>query len=148
LWRRPVIAKPPYKADYEALGLPVLSAFLVQIQRTARNSKARLAVGKPAFLQFAFPSRWHYDILRALDYLQSADAPCDPRLTDAIEIVRRSRREDGRWDWQQSYRGKTYFELEKAGAASRWNTLRALRVLRWWERRSGEAQAPLKLRLK
>jgi hypothetical protein len=89
---------------------------------------------KPAFVKFAFPPRWHYDILRALDYFRAVDAPRDPRLKEAIEIVRASRAEDGRWKLQQSYRGKTYFEIERPGAPSRWNTLRGMRVLKWWER--------------
>jgi hypothetical protein len=87
---------------------------------------------KPVFTRFAFPPRWHYDALRALDYFQSVSAPRDERLADAIEIVRNSQGEDGRWLLQHSYRGKTYFEMEQVGAASGWNTLRALRVLRWW----------------
>jgi len=87
---------------------------------------------KPAFTRFSFPPRWHYDILRALDYFQAVNAPRDPRLAEAIDIVCSSRRPDGRWSLQQSYKGKTYFELERLGAPSRWNTLRALRVLRWW----------------
>jgi hypothetical protein len=89
---------------------------------------------KPAFIRFAFPPRWHYDILRALDYFQAAQAPRDPRLADAIGIVQSTQLADGRWSLQQSYKGKTYFELERLGAPSRWNTLRALRVLKWWRR--------------
>jgi len=89
---------------------------------------------KPAFTRFSFPPRWHYDILRALDYFQAVNAPCDPRLSEAIDMVRSSQRRDGRWPLQHSYNGKTYFELERLGAPSRWNTLRALRVLRWWDR--------------
>jgi hypothetical protein len=89
---------------------------------------------KPQFIRFAFPPRWHYDILRALDHFQAVDAPRDPRLADAIDIVRNTRRDDGRWTLQHRYKGKTYFELERLGAPSRWNTLRALRVLKWWER--------------
>jgi hypothetical protein len=91
---------------------------------------------KPVFIRFSFPPRWHYDILRALDYFQAVNAPCDPRLAEAIEIVRKSQRKDGRWSLPHSYKGKTYFELERVGAPSRWNTLRALRVLRWWDRGS------------
>jgi hypothetical protein len=87
---------------------------------------------KPVFIRFSFPPRWHYDILRALDYFQAVAAPRDERLTDAIDIVERARQEDGRWLLQHSYKGKTYFELERLGAPSRWNTLRALRVLKWW----------------
>ncbi|HSF14618.1 MAG TPA: hypothetical protein VLK65_03625 [Vicinamibacteria bacterium] len=87
---------------------------------------------KPVFIRFSFPPRWHYDILRALDYFQAVDAPRDPRLAEAIDIVRGTQRKDGRWTLQHSYKGKTYFELERLGAPSRWNTLRALRVLKWW----------------
>jgi hypothetical protein len=88
---------------------------------------------KPEFTRFSFPPRWHYDILRALDYFQAVNAPRDPRLAEAIDIVRRSRRRDGRWLLQHAYKGKTYFDLERPGAPSRWNTLRALRVLKWWD---------------
>ena len=89
---------------------------------------------KPVFTRFSFPPRWHYDILRALDYFQAVNAPCDRRLAEAIDIVRSSQRKDGRWSLEHSHKGKTYFELERLGAPSRWNTLRALRVLRWWDR--------------
>ncbi len=87
---------------------------------------------KPVFTRFAFPPRWHYDVLRALDYFQAVAAPRDPRLADAIGLVEGSRRPDGRWSLQHVHRGKTYFEMERQGAPSRWNTLRALRVLKWW----------------
>ncbi len=90
---------------------------------------------KPVFIKFAFPPRWHYDILRALDYFRAAGAPRDPRLADAIDIVRDTRGDEGRWSLQNVYRGKTYFEMERIGAPSRWNTLRALRVLKWWDGR-------------
>jgi hypothetical protein len=88
----------------------------------------------PVFTLFSFPPRWHYDVLRALDYFQAVDARRDRRLTDAMDLVRTRRRGDGRWPLQNRHRGRTYFELERVGAASRWNTLRALRVLAWWER--------------
>ena len=88
---------------------------------------------KPAFTRFAFPPRWHYDVLRALDYFQAVDAPADARLVDAIDIVREHQRDDGRWSLESRYPGKTYFEMERVGRPSRWNTLRALRVLRWWD---------------
>jgi hypothetical protein len=91
---------------------------------------------KPLFLRFSFPPRWHYDILRALDYFQAVNGPRDPRLAEAIEIVIGSQGKDGRWPLQHSYKGKTYFELERLGAPSRWNTLRAMRVLKWWNKGS------------
>jgi hypothetical protein len=87
---------------------------------------------KPIFLRFSFPPRWHYDILRALDYFQAVNAPRDERVAEAIVIVRNKQGENGYWPLENSYRGKTYFELEPLGAPSRWNTLRAMRVLKWW----------------
>ena len=90
---------------------------------------------KPVFTLFSFPPRWHYDILRALDYFQAVDAPRDRRLVEAVEIVRNGQRSDGRWLLQNAYRGKTYFQMERPGGPSRWNTLRALRVLNWWDRK-------------
>jgi hypothetical protein len=100
------------------------------------------AVIKPEFKRFAFPPRWHYDILRALDYFQSVTAPRDPRLADAIDIVRTSKNSEGYWPLANKFNGKTHFELERLGKESRWNTLRALRVLKWWE---GKAQSYLNL---
>jgi len=88
---------------------------------------------KPISLRFSFPPQWHYDILRALDYFQAVNAPCDPRLAEAIDVVSRSQSEDGFWLLQNRYKGKSYFQLERLGAPSRWNTLRALRVLKWWD---------------
>jgi hypothetical protein len=91
---------------------------------------------KPIFLRFTFPPRWHYDVLRGLDYFQAVDAPRDPRLTDAIDVVNQARDENGRWPLAHAFKGKTYFELERVGQPSRWNTLRALRVLKWWNAKS------------
>lgn len=93
---------------------------------------------RPEFVRLAFPPRWHYDILRALDHFRAVGAPRDPRLAEAIEIVRRGQDADGRWPLQHVYRGKTYFQMESLGGPSRWNTLRALRVLRWWGRPNSE----------
>ena len=82
---------------------------------------------KSEFTRSAFPPRWHYDILRALDYFQAVDVSRDPRLSEAIDIIRTRRREDGRWLLPYSWKGKTFFALERTGAPSRWNTL-------WWDR--------------
>ncbi len=91
------------------------------------------SVIKPLFLRFAFPPRWHYDVLRALDHFQAVGARRDERLRDAIDVVRRARRPDGRWTLDHVHRGQVWFEMERLGRPSRWNTLRALRVLRWWD---------------
>ena len=91
------------------------------------------AIIQPAFVRFSFPPRWHYDVLRALDYFQTVKAPRDERLPEAIQLVGDKQRQDGRWPLENRHKGKTWFELERPGAPSRWNTLRAMRVLKWWK---------------
>jgi hypothetical protein len=88
------------------------------------------AVSDPALLRWRFPPQWHYDLLRGLDYFASIHPSSDPRLDDAIGVVRRARRPDGRWSHRSPYPGRMWFPLERPGP-SRWHTLRALRVLRW-----------------
>lgn len=79
----------------------------------------------------AFPE-WHFDVLRGLEYFCLSGAGRDERLGDAVEVVRRARRKDGRWPVYSQYPGRQWFVLEPPGA-SRFNTARALRVLAWWE---------------
>ncbi len=80
-----------------------------------------------------FPPRWHYDFLRALEYFQSVNAPRDKRMLDAIELLQHKQGKDGDWVLNSPYAGLVYFHMEKAGQPSRWNTLRALRALKWWQ---------------
>ena len=87
----------------------------------------------PTFTRFSFPPRWHHDILRTLDYFRASKAAYDERLEDPISQVLKKRTRDGRWVLQNRHPGRTFFELETVGRPSRWNTLRALRVLRWFE---------------
>ncbi len=105
--------------------------FLLQ-HRMFRSSTSGQVV-RPEMTRFSFPPRWHYDILRGLDYFQDVGAQRDDRLIDAMGIVYKRRKKDGRWVLQNRYSGRTFFEMEKVGQPSRWNTLRALRVLRWWQ---------------
>lgn len=83
--------------------------------------------------RFAYPWGYHYDILRGLDYLRRADATPDERLAEAVALVRRNRSEDGRWPLQALHQDHSPHDLgEQPGKPSRWITLRALRVLRWY----------------
>jgi hypothetical protein len=84
------------------------------------------------FAKLSLPYRWQYNVLRALDYFARAGAPRDDRAQDAIALLS-EQQSDGRWPAQQKYSGKVFFEMESIGAPSRWCTLRALRVLRWWD---------------
>lgn len=82
------------------------------------------------FLRMAYPFRWRYDFLRALDYFQSARISNDSRMDPAIEILLGKQNRDGTWNVPARIPGQVHFDMETAGKASRWNTLRALRVLR------------------
>jgi hypothetical protein len=93
-------------------------------------------VVNPVFGRLSFPPRWHYDILRGLDHFAATSAPWDERARDAYDLVVGRRRKDGRWPVQQKHSGRVWFDMERTGGPSRWNTLRALRVLEWAERAS------------
>lgn len=85
------------------------------------------------WLRFSFPTFWHYDVLRGLDYLRNAGVKPDDRAREAVEIVIQRRHQNGRWPLNLLHRERIPLEMETAvGTASRWNTLRALRVLRWY----------------
>ncbi len=85
----------------------------------------------PRYLRLSFPPRWRYDVLRAMDLFCLVGAPVDPRHEAALTELVKRRRPDGRWPLQQRHAGRTWFEMEEVGGPSRWNTLRALRVLAW-----------------
>ena len=87
----------------------------------------------PAFQRFSFPTRWFYDVLRGLDYLRATGAGPDPCTAEAVRLVRDTRLPDGTWALS-THPGEVPFPLEDDGEPSRMNTLRALRVLRWWDR--------------
>ncbi|GIH05604.1 hypothetical protein Rhe02_36710 [Rhizocola hellebori] len=89
---------------------------------------------KPGYLDLAFPYYRHYDVLRALDYFRRCGVKPDPRMAQAVEVVSSKRQPDGRWLLERVHPGRVHFVLEGGvGEPSRWNTLRALRVLDWWQ---------------
>jgi len=104
------------------------------LERKLFRRKSTGEVVNPAWLRFSFPTRWNYDVLRGLDYFRSVgDAP-DSRVDEAVNLLRSKRQSDGTWLLENTRPGKAYFALEDGdGRSSRWNTLRALRVLRWYD---------------
>ena len=87
------------------------------------------------WLRFSFPVQWHYDVLRGLEYFRATGEQPDPRVTEAISLVRGRRQPGGPWMLENTHPGLVHFEMEDGeGRPSRWNTLRALRVLRWYGR--------------
>lgn len=99
------------------------------IHKLFRSHRSSEIIDKK-MLMLSYPSRWRFDILRALDYFQLAGVSYDRRMDDAIEILLRKRHSDGTWPLQARHPGQLHFEMEKVGQPSRWNTLRALRVLK------------------
>jgi hypothetical protein len=97
-----------------------------------RNSTGELI--SRDWLRFSYPTRWFYDVLRGLDYFRAAEGTPDERLEEAVQVVRSKEQPDGRWLLENTHAGKVHFPLEDGdGQPSRWNTLRALRVLRWYQ---------------
>jgi hypothetical protein len=104
------------------------------LERSLFRRRSTGEVPDDDWLRFSFPTRWHYDVLRGLEYFRSADLR-DPRLEEAIELVRSKRRDDGTWLLENTHPGAAHIAYEDGdGHPSRWNTLRARRVLDWWDR--------------
>jgi hypothetical protein len=105
------------------------------LERRLFRRKSTGEIVDPAWLQFSFPTRWHYDVLRALEYFRAAgDAP-DSRMDEAIELLRSKQQPDGTWLLENTHPGSVHFALEDGdNRPSRWNTLRAVRVLTWYEK--------------
>ena len=108
--------------------------YLLERKLLRRKSTGELV--DESWLLFSFPIRWHYDLLRSLDYFRSTGERPDPRMTEGIDLLRSKQQANGAWFLENTHRGKVQFDLEDGdGRPSRWNTLRALRVLRWYEER-------------
>jgi hypothetical protein len=102
------------------------------LERGLYRRRSTGAVADPRFTMFSFPARWYHDVLRGLEYFRMAAPKPDARLADALALVAARRDETGRWPLENTHQGPTHFEMEGPdGFPSRWNTLRALRVLRW-----------------
>lgn len=124
--------KNEYKYRLDELETAELASreFLL-MHRLFRSDKTGEIIN-PNFLKLCYPGRWYYDILKAMDYFQCASVGYDERMQDAIDLLLKKRNRDGQWKLAANHPGQTHFEMEKAGKPSRWNTLRALRVLKWY----------------
>src|SRR6202521_1234001 len=106
-----------------------------------RRMLRRLSTGDvidAAFSQFSYPTYWHYDVLRGLDYMLAAGAAQDERMAEAIHLVESKRDAEGRWPLENPHPGRMHFAMDEGeGRPSRWNPLRAIRTLRWYESMAG-----------
>jgi len=108
------------------------SALELLLQHRLFRSDKTGEIIRPEFARGSFPHRWYYDYMRALAYFARAAAPRDERLTEAIALLESRRDRTGRWSAGTQHSGRVFFKMEPPGS-SRWNTLRALRILRWWD---------------
>ena len=109
------------------------------LERRLFRRRSTGEVANAEFLELAFPPRYHYDVLRGLDYFRNAGVAPDPRMEEAVAFIKSKRQADGRWLLDRAYDEALGLPTgEAVGEPSRWNTLRAMRVLRWYE---GSAQA-------
>ncbi len=118
-----------HRADELAATADAAREFLL-VHRLFRSHRTG-GVIHPSFVRLHHPSRWHFDVLRGLEHFRAANV-ADPRLEDALDVVVKRRRVDGRWN-ASSHPGQVHFDMEDS-RPSRWNTLRALRVLRHFGR--------------
>ncbi len=103
------------------------------LERRLFRRKSTGEVIDPNWLRFSYPTWYHYDILRGLDYLRDAGARRDDRVIEAIGVVEGNRDPDGRWPLQNVHEGDVHIRMDDGeGRPSRWNTLRAMRVLAWF----------------
>jgi len=120
-------AEPRYRAKEIAHAVAAGAEFLLK-HELYKSDRTGETIDK-RFLMLSYPCRWKYDILRALDWFARAGRPRDPRMAPALEVLARKRRDDGTWPSQNRHPGAVHFDMERTGGASRWNTLRAARVM-------------------
>jgi len=112
------------------------------LERRLLRSRRTGEIIDKRWLRFSFPTFWHYDVLRGLDYLRNAGVKPDDRICEAIEIVIKRRHQNGRWPLNLLHAERIPLRMEtEIGSASRWNTLRALRVLRWYNSATSSVRA-------
>jgi hypothetical protein len=120
-------SEPAYRSGEIAEAVSSGAEFLLKHRLYKSHRSGEIFDRKMTML--SYPFRWRYDILRALDWFRYAGRPYDPRMDEALELLRSKKRKDGTWPLQCRHPGVTHFEMEETGGPSRWNTLRALRVL-------------------
>ncbi len=104
------------------------------LERGLMRRKSTGDIVMPEWLQFSYPTRWHYDVLRGLEYFRTVGGRPDPRLDDAVTLLRSKQQADGTWLLEHTHAGAVHFAMEGPdGTPSRWNTLRAMRLLRWYD---------------
>lgn len=118
-----------YRSDNIRDAIESATEFILQHQLFMSDRTGRII--HKDFLKLTYPSRWKYDILRAMDYFQYAGIERDNRMKAAIDVLCKKRNKEGTWNLQAAHPGKVHFMMEKTGKPSRWITLKALRILNY-----------------
>ena len=105
--------------------------FLLQHRLCQSSTTGKIV--DPKMTKLSFPPRWHFDIIRCLDYFQEKNIAKDKRMNDAMSLLIKKQTSEGFWKLENKFPAKIFFEMEKVGKESSWNTLRALRILKWWK---------------
>jgi hypothetical protein len=127
-------ARNNYKYRVDALYKIEAEAREFMLQHKLYKSDKTGELIDPKMLMLSWPSRWRYDILRALDFFHYSGKKFDIRMDDALNVLLKKQRKDGTWPLQAKHPGQTHFNMEPDGQPSKWNTLRALRVLKHFDR--------------
>ncbi|MCK5465131.1 MAG: hypothetical protein KAI95_19020 [Bacteroidales bacterium] len=122
-----------YQYRLDELGLALRSSMEFILIHQLFLSDRTGEIIKKDFLRISYPGRWKYDILRAMDYFQHARLDWDERMNPALQVLLKKRNKDFTWNVQAKHPGQVHFDMEIAGKQSRWNTLRALRVLKHYK---------------
>ena len=120
-----------YRID-ELMNIEKQSIEFILQHKLYKSDKTGEVISK-AFTMLSYPPRWRYDILRALDFFARSKVPYDIRMKDAIDLLISKRNKDGIWNVQAKHAGQVHFDMEQVGKPSRWNTLRALRVINFYK---------------
>ncbi len=124
----------PYMANDVKASRDKAIEFLLQHHLYKSDKSGRIIDSR--MTRFPFPYGWRYDVISALDFMQEVNTVKDDRMTDSIELLVNKKTKEGYWNMQTRQSGRVYFEIEKVGKPSRWNTLRALRILKWLEEKN------------
>jgi hypothetical protein len=108
------------------------------LERNLLHSKTTGEIVGPWATRFAYPFRWSYSAVKAVDYFREAaleeGRDPDPRLAEAVRVIRDACRDDGTWLQEHRYPGRIFFEIDvPPGEPSKWLTFFATRALLWWD---------------
>jgi len=123
----------PYGAKIATIQEKQAQGIEFLLQHHLYKSSTTWEIVHPNIVRLAFPPRWYFDIMRCLDHFQEKRIKHDNRINDAMALLRKKQTSEGFWKLEKRYPARSFFEMEKVGKESRWNTLRALRILKWWD---------------